>query len=120
MPDDPTNPKHYQDLEILGQTFETADMLEALVDRWAAAGLPIRTIVWLSHGVKYLARLGRKPGGDANTDLGKALWYVGRARQACSSQSVSSRPGPATPSSPVSRLNTDRIAAHIAEVTPQK
>lgn len=32
----------------------------------------------LGNAVKYIARAGRKPGVDAQTDLRKAAWYVAR------------------------------------------
>lgn len=59
---DPVNPSHYKDLNP-----EPIDVIEA----WELG---------FNRGncLKYLARAGRKGGGDELTDLRKAAWYLKR------------------------------------------
>lgn len=62
------NPKHYQ-FKLRGVIYNNYELIEALFADDAH----------LSHALKYLMRVGRKPTAPYLLDLGKCLWWVARA-----------------------------------------
>ena len=61
-PNDPISPNHYNDL--VPQPIE-------VVEGWNLG-------FHLGNTVKYISRLGRKPGADELEDMKKARWYLDR------------------------------------------
>ena len=67
----PSNPEHYK-----ADKFETWDVIHAWQKTWPA---DIRYTV--GSAVKYLSRLGRKPGANVTDDLEKAIAFLNKARE---------------------------------------